>query len=88
MQLVHFVGWLIQLIYYVGVFLWVPYPYSPVVTVIYALFLIGYIVLIVLYGTGDFSRLEIKGPYKVGTRKFRTLKLNPHPKGPNPKISK
>jgi hypothetical protein len=68
-------GWAIQLIYYFAIFLWVEYRYHWSITVIYLLFLGGYIALMYYYGTGDMTRLDVKGPYKVGVRKFRTLKL-------------
>jgi len=45
------------------------------ITVIYLGFLGGYIALMYYYGTGDMSDLDVKGPYAVGARKFRTLKL-------------
>ena len=68
-------GWAIQLIYYLCIFLWVQFPYHFSVTLIYLAFLAGYILLLYLYGTGDLSRLKVKGPYGVGVRKFRTLKM-------------
>ena len=76
MQLVHLLGFSIQLFYYLIFFLGLGQKFNPISSIIYLTFLLIYLILTLIYGQGDLSLIRIKGPYAVGVRKFRPLKIN------------
>lgn len=75
-QLVHFLGFVIQFVYCGVWYLGLRDAFSPIATIIYCVFLVAYLILVMVYGCGDFARLKLNGPYRVGVRKFRSFKLN------------
>jgi len=71
----YYLAFLVQFLYYIIFVLAMGWPHHYAFGVILLIGIVGFFQLQHMYGKGDFSKVEVTGPYYVGAKEFRTSKF-------------